>query len=908
MNYWRRLFTGFLNDTYGASASAMFLVCLLSGILLVPFFDITAPYKSIASLLLYQPWATFFRDLHFWSAQFFFVLTLVHLWGYLRPKYFKTLRIGIWIRLALAIPLLFFVMFSGFLLKGDADSSHAQEIFRELLLVIPWLGSYLSDLSLGRQGNLSIPYVHHVATSTIILLIIIREHARKLWSGYPVFVSAFILSSLFALFLRAPLHDGISQLVKGPWYFLGVQELLHWLPYPSAAWYLLLLFLSLFIALPFARPLCSRLIRYVLLGMGGIFVIATLFGVFFRAEGWGLTFPGSGRNADRYPVLKNPFIRAGDIFMDPTLRSGISESCVHCHDAFTGFSAGHEPAKIGCYACHGGDKFSTNAASAHKGMRIVPGNLFDVEKSCATSACHPDIFPRIERSLMTSNSGIVSVNRWVFGESSHPSLPAHINDIGHSAADTHVRNLCAACHLGREKTVTGPVDENSRGGGCLACHLNYSAAALNQWKGFRNGRGAYRELRAYVHPSISIETGNQHCFGCHSRSGRISTNYEGWHETLLPLELAGPANRVVQGSRVFSPMPADVHHKAGMSCIDCHSARDVMGDGREHRHKEEAVSISCSDCHKQGNTTNSGWKNIDYESRKILKIRNIDTSWFFITESASGNIVPGARASKPGAEPLFYPRDKGRVMSLKPPATACFQGASHERLHCSACHTGWASRCIGCHTGFDKERNGRDLLENRAVKGAWYELMADFLVGPPGLGVVEGSDGKSVIRPVIPGMIMTIDLSSFNSRKSIADTLFRRLFAVAEPHTTQATGRSCLSCHNDPVALGYGGGKLSFVKIAGKGQWLFEPEYANLQDGLPADAWIGFLQSRSGMLATRQGIRPFSVDEQKRILEVGACLTCHDGSSKVMRDALVDYKSTRQRLSRHCVVPDYPKK
>ncbi|MFN8134465.1 MAG: hypothetical protein U0Z17_04295 [Bacteroidales bacterium] len=33
------------------------------------------------------------------------------------------------------------------------------------------------------------------------------------------------------------------------------------------------------------------------------------------------------------------------------------------------------------------------------------------------------------------------------------------------------------------------------------------------------------------HPSINLNISNDKCKSCHSRSGRISMNYEGWHET-----------------------------------------------------------------------------------------------------------------------------------------------------------------------------------------------------------------------------------------------------------------------------------------------------------------------------------------------------------------------------------------
>ncbi len=75
---------------------------------------------------------------------------------------------------------------------------------------------------------------------------------------------------------------------------------------------------------------------------------------------------------------------------------------------------------------------------------------------------------------MTTNSGIVSVDRFVFGESLSPDIHSTIETIGHTAADEHLRDLCANCHIGKEKTETGVVDQLSRGGGCTACHLNYS--------------------------------------------------------------------------------------------------------------------------------------------------------------------------------------------------------------------------------------------------------------------------------------------------------------------------------------------------------------------------------------------------------------------------------------------------
>ncbi len=152
-------------------------------------------------------------------------------------------------------------------------------------------------------------------------------------------------------------------------------------------------------------------------------------------------------------------------------------------------------------------------------------------------------------------------------------------------------------------------------------------------------------------------------------------------------------------------------------------------------------------------------------------------------------------------------------------------------------------------------------------------------------------------------MIMTIDVGSFDKR--LHDSLiFQRLYAPAAPHTTQTAGRDCKSCHNDPVALGLGSGKLKYVMHENTGKWIFKPKYQNNSiDGLPEDAWTGFMQERDGIVSTRTNVRPFSVEEQKRILTVGACLNCHADDSGVMMEALVNFNKTSENRSKACVLP-----
>jgi len=105
------------------------------------------------------------------------------------------------------------------------------------------------------------------------------------------------------------------------------------------------------------------------------------------------------------------------------------------------------------------------------------------------------------------------------------------------------------------------------------------------------------------------------------------------------------------------------------------------------------------------------------------------------------------------------------------------------------------------------------------------------------------------------GMIMQVDHPDWEA------SLFKRLFALSEPHTT-GPSRSCESCHRNASALGLGRGELN----KRDGAWLFQPSRKTLQDGLPADAWTsldGELQGQS----SGDDIRPLNEQEIRTILD-----------------------------------------
>jgi hypothetical protein len=543
----------------------------------------------------------------------------------------------------------------------------------------------------------------------------------------------------------------------------------------------------------------------------------------------------------------------------------------------------------------------------------VPGNLASADRACGTVACHPSQVERVSRSLMTTMAGIVSVDRSVWGAPRADAQVVHVTALGTTGVDSHLRQLCASCHLGATKNDLGPIGEDSRGGGCNACHLKYgeeARAGLARYQrelaAVRAGRGTGAPTVPPVHPDVSIAIGNGACFGCHSRSGRISTSYEGWHEvgeqTLGDVDRGSEDRRHMNGGRrrladgrVFTFVAADVHARS-MTCIDCHTAREVMGDGVVRFRAHEQVRVACEDCHRR-----PGVSEFPTEPAAVIELESLDAESRRIAELRGRN-RPRDRflATANGRDPLLntglddhrlwlVSKSSGERLPLKPPAAACVGTPGHARLSCVSCHTVWAPRCPTCHTAFDVSREAVDLLDGRLVRGAWVETGGGFRAVPPTLGIRvmrEGRMTRETVDTFIPGMVLSIDRNQ--AAGGMPDTVFRRLYARSFSHTVGKSARSCQSCHAAPVALGYGEGTLRYERAGTQGRWRFEPQNAPGPDGLPADAWVGFLRERTAWTSTHTDVRPFTVEEQQRILTVGACLTCHEADGAGLKSCTTE--------------------
>jgi hypothetical protein len=183
-------------------------------------------------------------------------------------------------------------------------------------------------------------------------------------------------------------------------------------------------------------------------------------------------------------------------------------------------------------------------------------------------------------------------------------------------------------------------------------------------------------------------------------------------------------------------------------------------------------------------------------------------------------------------------------------------------------------------------------------------LVDDFGASKPVMGM-EKNDSGYIIKPAIPGMIMTLDKSKFAGKKFGWNKKFWRLFAPVSAHTVSSS-RSCESCHLNPQALGYGSGKLELIRSEGAFKWQFESEYENNKyDNLPQDSWIGFLEDIDSSLvySAHKDFFPLNLDIQKRVLNTGACLQCH--KSKDFKNRLLkgEYHAMIKNKDKKCQMP-----
>ena len=254
--------------TLGAGGTAIFLmmVLVITGALEM-FYYIPTPSEaalSIQTITYLVPFGGLIRNIHFWAAQLFIIVSAVHLvrvvftGAYIPPRRFNYL---------LGLVLFVFSIllnFTGYILRWDTGIQWALVVGTNLIKTIPFLGNNLYTILIGgsEPGSATLIrfYAWHIFGLAIATTILIGWHAFRVRRDGgialpppklrtdPKRISRFELVRrealamvltgaallILSIFSPAPIASPITQITaisadsRAPWFFLWVQQMLKW--------------------------------------------------------------------------------------------------------------------------------------------------------------------------------------------------------------------------------------------------------------------------------------------------------------------------------------------------------------------------------------------------------------------------------------------------------------------------------------------------------------------------------------------------------------------------------------------------------------------------------------------------------------------------------------------------------
>lgn len=495
-------------------------------------------------------------------------------------------------------------------------------------------------------------------------------------------------------------------------------------------------------------------------------------------------------------------------------------------------------------------------------LRFVnPGDYRVAERSCGAgsqanggSGCHQTLVETAPRSIMTTFTGHFVPVRHQAGLQGRDALVgsraveslavegarprgavARIDqaqvphreaprDELHTALDHYVPKNCTKCHAADFGLNDAP--GNYRSSGCTSCHVVYED------DGRSRSSDPSRSNQRLPHPArheitTAIPTGQ--CEHCHYQGARIGLLYQGILEWGFSGEPpAEPIDEIMHGRDPGfyldggQTYPADLHHRAGMQCADCHVGKDVHGDGQIYSMAKFQVSIRCENCHGtvdagliEGQATApllpEGQPNVDCQPPPDPEGRFLN---------CNGDPLKGLRRRPDGRVELSLSSGDGALVvpqvhdllrgGLNPRMNramgrdAVTQATHTEILECEACHTSHRQYCFGCHVTMDYGSERRNHLTGLLTPGSEVTERFDTSFDLLFMGV----NHRGKIGTACPSMqlfVSAVEPDGQGGRRTLIDHQIRTTatgkrgfnWSVDAPHTTSRNVQPCSRCHAD---------------------------------------------------------------------------------------------------------------
>jgi quinol-cytochrome oxidoreductase complex cytochrome b subunit len=330
----------------GIVSAYLFFILTLTGIVLMLYYAPSpgAAYRSIKDLQFVVPYGGFLRNLHRWAGHGMVAIVALHMCrvfftgGYKAPRQFNW-QIG----LALLV-LTLALSFTGYLLPWDQLAFWAVTVGTSMAAYVPIAGAPLRYLLLGGDtvgaGALLRFYVLHCALlpASMLLLVILHvfrvrrdglsapasierqadpaaplSDAGRLVPAWPhllhlevlLLLATLVAFQVLALAIDAPLEEMANAArtpnpARAPWYFLGLQELVHHSAFVGGVLAPAAVFIAL-VLLPyvdtdsrgvgtwFARERRTANTAFAVLVIAAL--VLTIIGAWFRGPQWAWSWP-----------------------------------------------------------------------------------------------------------------------------------------------------------------------------------------------------------------------------------------------------------------------------------------------------------------------------------------------------------------------------------------------------------------------------------------------------------------------------------------------------------------------------------------------------------------------------------------------------------------------------------------
>ncbi|BCO09644.1 hypothetical protein GF1_20200 [Desulfolithobacter dissulfuricans] len=208
-------------------------ISVLSGIVLSLQYDVAEPFYSTATLELIIPFGSFWRALHYFSSQAFFLLLVCHFAAILVNNRETIFNRASWIRLTLSLPVAILLLFTGYILRGDATGMAAGTIGEHIALAVPGLGPLINNLLFALStGGFKRVYANHLIGLMVLGGWCVWPHLRRYRARWRDHAGLTLILLATSILLTAPMEpERFGMLhIAGPWFFLGLQELLRYIP------------------------------------------------------------------------------------------------------------------------------------------------------------------------------------------------------------------------------------------------------------------------------------------------------------------------------------------------------------------------------------------------------------------------------------------------------------------------------------------------------------------------------------------------------------------------------------------------------------------------------------------------------------------------------------------------------